>query len=145
VFTGCTPLGDPMSEQPAYLFVCVHNAGRSQMAAAWVGALTEGRIEAASAGTEPAHRVDPVVREAMAEVGVELDATPRMLTDDLAQGAGRVISMGCSIEQACPGLRADEDWGLADPASAPLVEVRRVRDEIRSRVEALLSGGRLDG
>ena len=134
-----------MSEQPAYLFVCVHNAGRSQMAAAWVSALTEGRIGAASAGTDPAAQVNPVVREAMAEVGVELDAIPRMLSDDLAEGAVRVISMGCSIAQACPGLRADEDWGLDDPAGAPLVEVRRIRDEIRSRVETLLSGGRLDG
>ncbi len=134
-----------MSERPAYFFVCVHNAGRSQMAAAWVGALTEGRTEAASAGTEPAQQVNPVVREAMAEVGVELKATPRMLTDDRAEGTGQVISMGCSIEQACPGLRADEDWGLDDPAGASLVEVRRIRDEIRSPVEALLGGGRLDG
>ena len=128
-----------MSERAAYLFVCVHNAGRSQMAAAWAGALTEGRTEAALAGTEPAQQVNPVVREAMAEVGVELKTPARMLTDDRAEGAGRVISMGC------PGLRADEDWGLDDPAGAPLVEVRRIRDEIRSPVEALLGGDRLDG
>ena len=134
-----------MSEQPDYLFVCVHNAGRSQMAAAWVGALSEGRIEAGSAGTEPARQVNPVVREAMAEVGVELKASPRMLTNDLARGAGRVISMGCNVEQACPGLRAAEDWGLDDPAGAPLIEVRRIRDEIRSRVETLLSGDRING
>lgn len=134
-----------MSAQPVYLFVCVYNAGRSQIAAAWVGALSKGRIEAASAGTEPARQVNPVVREAMAEVGVELEATPRMLTDYLARGAGRVISMGCNVQQACPGRRADEDWELDDPAGAPLIEVRRIRDEIRSRVETLLSGGRLDG
>ncbi len=132
--------GDPMNEQPAYLFVCVHNAGRSQMAAAWVRALTAGLTEAVSAGTEPAQQVNPVVREAMAEVGIELSVLPRRLTNELARGAGRVISMGCNVEQACPGLIADEDWQLEDPAEKPLVEVRRIRDEIRSRVEMLLNG-----
>ena len=122
------------------LFVCVHNAGRSQMAAAFAEQLAGGRVTVLSAGSEPADRLNPAVVEAMAEVGLDLRArTPRLLADDDVREADVVVTMGCG--DACPiypGKRY-EDWDLADPAGRPLDVVREIRDEIRVRVEKLLA------
>jgi arsenate reductase len=123
------------------LFACTHNAGRSVMAEAFFNALADpSRARAVSAGTAPAERVHPVVAEAMAELGFDLSAhVPRLLTEELARTATRLVTMGCG--EACPyvpGLRA-EDWALADPAGRPLEEVRAIRDEVRVRVEELVS------
>lgn len=122
------------------IFACVHNAGRSQMAAAFFNALVDDqRATAVSAGTQPAERVHPVVVDALAEVGIDVRAAvPRLLTEDLARSACLLITMGCG--DACPvvpGLRRD-DWPLADPKGRPLDEVRAIRDDVKARVEALL-------
>jgi arsenate reductase len=123
-----------------YVFACVHNAGRSQMAAAWLDQLADpARARAVSAGTEPGARVHPEVLEAMQEVGIDLSrAVPRKLTDDLARGASMLITMGCG--EACPfipGLRR-EDWPLEDPKGKPMERVRAIRDEIRARIADLV-------
>ena len=123
------------------LFACVHNAGRSQMAAAWFNALADrSKATAISAGTEPGTRVHPEVVEVMKEVGVDLShGQPQFLSDDLAKTASLLITMGCG--EACPvvpGLRRD-DWPLEDPKGRPLEEVRRIRDEIHARVRDLLA------
>ena len=123
------------------LFACTHNAGRSQMAAAFFALIADpARAQAVSAGTTPGPRVHPVVAEAMREVGVELSGvTPRLLTDDLARTANRLVTMGCG--EACPyipGLEI-EDWALEDPKDLPLDRVRGIRDDIRARVEELVS------
>ncbi len=122
------------------IFACVHNAGRSQMAAALFNARAAGRARAVSAGTEPAGAVHPVVVEVMKELGIDLSgARPQKLTDELAQGATMLITMGCG--DACPhvpGLRRD-DWPLEDPKGKPLERVREIRDEIGRRVDALLA------
>lgn len=127
------------------LFVCVRNAGRSQMAAAIFNALVRQRgldWVAESAGSVPADRVQPEVVAAMAEVGIDLsDARPRAITDEQVAAAARVITMGCELEaNSCPAilLKNVEDWGLPDPRGRPLAEVRTIREEIRRRVEALL-------
>ncbi|MEW5853997.1 MAG: arsenate reductase ArsC [Myxococcota bacterium] len=122
------------------IFACVHNAGRSQMAAAFFNALCNpARARAISAGTQPGPRVHPEVAEAMREVGLDLSgATPRKLTDELAAGAQMLITMGCG--EACPyvpGLARD-DWPLEDPKGKPVGRVREIRDEVRARVMALL-------
>ena len=122
------------------VFACVHNAGRSQMAAALFNAYADPeRATACSAGTEPAERVHPEVVEAMREIGFDLaEAKPVRLTDDLAAGAALLVTMGCG--EACPhvpGLQRD-DWPLADPKGQPIAAVRGVREEIRRRVEALV-------
>ncbi len=122
------------------IFACIHNAGRSQMAAAWFNALADqARARAVSAGTDPGARVHPEVLEAMREVGVDLsDRTPQKLTDDLARGAQMLITMGCGEQcPIVPGLRRD-DWPLADPKGKPLARVREIRDDVRARVIALL-------
>ena len=124
-----------------YLFACVHNAGRSQMAAAWLEALAHpAKARAISAGTQPGARVHPEVVTAMREVGIELEGRePRRLTDELAQEATMLITMGCG--DACPyvpGLRRD-DWPLDDPKGRSVDEVRRIRDDVRARVEALVA------
>jgi len=123
------------------LFACVHNAGRSQMAAALFNQLADsGKARAVSAGTEPGKRVHPEVVTVMGELGVDLqEATPRLLTDAVARGAALLITMGCG--DACPHLPGLEraDWPLSDPKGRPLDEVRAIRDEIRSRVIALLT------
>jgi arsenate reductase (thioredoxin) len=122
------------------LFVCVHNAGRSQMAAGLVDQLSEGRVHVRTAGSEPADRINPVVVEAMAEVGVDLSTEfPKPLTDDVVRAADAVITMGCG--DACPiypGKRY-EDWEVEDPAGKDLARVREIRDEITERVRALLA------
>ena len=123
------------------LFACNHNAGRSQMAAGLFNLLADRRqAEATSAGTEPGAEVHPEVVSAMAEVGVDLaSAIPRYLTDEMARTADLLITMGCG--DACPVVPGLErmDWPLDDPKDRPLEEVRRIRDEIRGRVEALLA------
>lgn len=128
-----------MADRPSVLFVCVHNAGRSQMAAAFLSHLAGDRVEVRSAGSQPAETVNPVAVEAMAEVGVDIAAaTPRVLTDDAVQASDVVITMGCG--DACPyhpGTRY-EDWELTDPAGQGIEVVRGVRDDIRGRVEGLL-------
>jgi protein-tyrosine-phosphatase/N-acetylglutamate synthase-like GNAT family acetyltransferase len=123
-----------------YLFACVHNAGRSQMAAAWFNRLADpDDARAVSAGTAPGARVHPEVQAAMLEAGIDLSgATPRLLTDELAGQARLLVTMGCG--EACPvvpGLRR-EDWPLEDPKGKPLDLVRAIRDDIRGRVRALL-------
>jgi arsenate reductase len=126
------------------LFVCVHNAGRSQMAQAFFNHLAGERgVEAVanSAGTAPAERVNPVAAQAMAEVGLSLEGQrPQQLTPDLAKGADRIITMGCGVEPGmCPaGTYITEDWQLPDPHGQPIEVVREVRDAVRARVEALL-------
>jgi arsenate reductase len=122
------------------LFACIHNAGRSQMAAAWFNALADERkARAISAGTEPGARVHPEVLSAMREVGIELDGiTPQKLTDALAEDASILVTMGCG--EACPvvpGLRR-VDWPLEDPKGKPIERVREIRDEVRARVTELL-------
>jgi arsenate reductase len=123
------------------IFACVHNAGRSQMAAAFFRALADARkAQALSAGTEPAEQVHPVVVETMREAGVELaGARPQKLTDELAQSASLLVTMGCG-EQCpfVPGLER-EDWPLPDPKGQPAERVREIREEIRARVERLLA------
>lgn len=122
------------------IFACIHNAGRSQMAAAWFNALADSRkARAISAGTEPGTRVHPEVLEAMREVGVDLgDRKPQRLTDDLTRNAHFLITMGCGEQcPVVPGLRR-EDWPLADPKGQPLARVREIRDDVRARVLALL-------
>ena len=129
-----------MSDRPEVLFVCVHNAGRSQMAAALVELRSAGGIAVHSAGSAPADEVHPAVVEAMHEVGVDLSgASPKVLTDDAVQRVDVVVTMGCG--DACPvypGKRYD-DWTVDDPAGQDIATVRRIRDEIDARVRALVA------
>ena len=128
-----------MSDRPEVLFVCVHNAGRSQMAAALVELRSAGGIAVHSAGSAPADEIHPAVAEAMREVGVDLSAeTPKVLTADAVQASDYVITMGCGDE--CPFFpgRTYLDWELADPAGQGVEAVRPIRDEVRRRVEGLL-------
>ena len=123
-----------------YIFACIHNAGRSQMAAAFFNAAADpAKARAVSAGTNPGPRVHPEVVEVMLEEGIDVaGAKPQLLTDDLARGASALITMGCG--EACPvvpGLRRD-DWPLDDPKGRPVQEVRRIRDDVRVRVQALV-------
>ena len=130
-----------MPEKPTVLFVCVHNAGRSQMAAGFLRALAGDRVEVLSAGSEPKDQVNPVAIEAMAEEGIDIaGSTPKILTVDAVRESDVVITMGCG--DACPifpGKRY-EDWELEDPAGKDLDTVRRIRDEIEGRVRRLLEG-----
>ncbi len=126
--------------RPAVLFVCVHNAGRSQMAAGYLQALAGDRIDVFSAGSEPGDRVNPAAVAVMAEEGIDLSAaTPRVLTVDAVRRADVVITMGCG--DACPIFpgRRYEDWPLDDPAGQPAEAVRAIRDEIKARVETLIA------
>ena len=123
------------------IFACVHNAGRSQMAAAWFNRLADAsKARALSAGTQPGTRVHPEVVEAMREVGIELEGVePRKLTDELATGAAVLITMGCG--EACPhvpGLRR-LDWPLEDPKGKPVERVRQIRDQVKAHVVELLA------
>ncbi|HZR93068.1 MAG TPA: arsenate reductase ArsC [Gaiellaceae bacterium] len=128
-----------MTARPEVLFVCVHNAGRSQMAAALVTLRSGGRVRVRSAGSDPAAEVNPAVVEAMRELGVDLSgARPRLVTDEAVRAADVVVTMGCG--DAClvyPGKRY-EDWQVDDPAGADLDAVRRIRDEIDGRVRRLV-------
>ena len=125
--------------RPTVLFVCVHNAGRSQMAAGFLQQLGDGRVEVLSAGSEPTDPVNPVAVAAMAEVGIDIAAaTPKVLTADAVRVSDVVVTMGCG--DACPffpGTRY-EDWELDDPAGREIEAVRPIRDEIRRRVEKLV-------
>jgi protein-tyrosine-phosphatase len=124
---------------PTVLFVCVHNAGRSQMAAGFLQHLAGGRVDVRSAGSQPADQINPVAVEAMAEVGIDITAEqPKVLTPDAVQAADVVVTMGCGDEcPYFPGKRY-EDWVLDDPAGQGIDAVRPIRDEIRRRVEELL-------
>ncbi|MEU2198685.1 arsenate reductase ArsC [Isoptericola sp. NPDC019482] len=126
--------------RPSALFVCVHNAGRSQMAAGFLKVLSGGAVEVRSAGSMPADRINPVAVEAMAESGIDITAEqPKVLTTDAVRASDVVITMGCG--DACPlfpGKRY-EDWELDDPAGQGIEAVRPIRDEIRRRVLALLA------
>ena len=129
-----------MTEKPTVLFVCVHNAGRSQMAAGYLRALGGDAVEVLSAGSAPKDAINPVAVEAMAEEGIDIAGnTPQVLTVDAVRESDVVITMGCG--DACPifpGKRY-EDWELDDPAGQGIEAVRPIRDEIRGRVEALLA------
>ncbi|MCS3493287.1 arsenate reductase [Arthrobacter sp. JUb119] len=127
-------------EKPSVLFVCVHNAGRSQMAAAFLSHLSGGRIEVRSAGSAPADSVNPAAVEAMKEVGIDMSAqTPKVLTTQAVQDSDVVITMGCG--DACPFFpgKRYEDWKLEDPAGQGIDGVRPIRDEIRARIENLIA------
>ena len=129
-----------MSDKPVVLFVCVHNAGRSQMAAGWLTHLAGERIEVRSAGSEPADRINPVAVEAMREVGIDITAEqPKQLTPESVERADVVVTMGCG--DTCPYFAGTRylDWELADPAGQPIEVVREVRDQIKERVAALVA------
>lgn len=131
---------DAETDSPSALFVCVHNAGRSQMAAGFLRALSGDAVEVRSAGSMPAERINPTAVEAMREVGIDITAeAPKVLTVDAVQHSDVVITMGCG--DACPifpGKRY-EDWALDDPAGQGIDGVRPIRDEIERRIRALLS------
>ena len=126
--------------KPSVLFVCVHNAGRSQMAAAYLQHLSDGRIEVRSAGSAPAETVNPAAVQSMAEEGIDISANqPKVLTDEAVQDSDVVITMGCG--DACPfypGKRY-EDWKLEDPAGQGIEGVRPIRDEIKTRIQQLIT------
>lgn len=128
------------SAKPSVLFVCVHNAGRSQMAAAFLGSLSDGQIEVRSAGSAPADTVNPAAVAAMREVGIDMSAVvPKILTVEDVKESDVVITMGCG--DSCPifpGKRY-EDWKLDDPAGQGIESVRAIRDEIRARIESLIN------
>ncbi|MGV9426908.1 arsenate reductase ArsC [Streptomyces sp. NPDC003656] len=129
----------PAAPRPSVLFVCVHNAGRSQMAAAFLTHLAEGRVEVRSAGSAPADLVNPAVVEAMKEVGVDLSAqVPKILTVEAVQASDVVITMGCG--DTCPVFPGKRylDWRLPDPAGQGVEAVRPIRDEIENRVRDLM-------
>jgi len=129
-----------LPERPSVLFVCVHNAGRSQMAAAFVHAMSGGAIEVRSAGSDPADRLNPVVVEVMREAGIDLAGEqPTRLTSDDVRSSDVVVTMGCG--DACPvfpGTRY-EDWAVADPAGADREAVRAIRDDIHARTQRLVA------
>ena len=129
-----------MEIKPSVLFVCVHNAGRSQMAAGFMEHLAQGAIQVLSAGSAPKDAINPVAVAAMAEVGIDIaNNTPKILTVDAVQASDVVITMGCG--DTCPYFpgKRYEDWVLADPAGKGIEEVRVIRDEIKARVAALVS------
>ncbi|MGW9495474.1 arsenate reductase ArsC [Streptomyces prasinus] len=129
-----------MSDKPSVLFVCVHNAGRSQMAAAWLSHLAGDRVEVRSAGSLPGDQVNPAAVEAMEEVGVDIaGAEPKILTTEAVRASDYVITMGCG--DVCPVFPGKKylDWALEDPAGKGVEAVRPIRDEIKIRVEALIA------
>ncbi|MEV7986636.1 arsenate reductase ArsC [Micromonospora sp. NPDC085948] len=129
-----------MSDKPSVLFVCVHNAGRSQMAAGWLRHLAGDTVEVRSAGSAPAETINPAAVQAMREAGIDItDQTPKLLEYATAQSSDVIVTMGCG--DTCPvfpGTRY-EDWKLEDPAGKDVEAVRGIRDEIRGRVEKLLA------
>ena len=129
-----------LRSKPSVLFVCVHNAGRSQMAAAWLTHLAGDRVEVRSAGSAPADQVNPAVVEAMREVGIDISAeTPKVLTADAVEASDVCITMGCG--DACPVFPGKRylDWKLDDPAGQGVEAVRPIRDEIKTRIEGLIA------
>jgi arsenate reductase (thioredoxin) len=130
-----------VSDRPTVLFVCVHNAGRSQMAAALLARRAGGRLDVRSAGSTPADEVHPGVLAAMQEVGIDLSGErPKLLSDDVVRSVDLVVTMGCG--DACPVYPGTRylDWDLPDPAGLPLEQVRPIRDEIDARVRDLVRG-----
>jgi arsenate reductase (thioredoxin) len=124
---------------PTVLFVCVHNAGRSQMAAGYLRELSEGRVDVLSAGSEPGDRINPIAVQVMAEEGIDIAGeTPKILTVDAVKESDVVITMGCG--DTCPVFpgKRYEDWELTDPAGLPIDQVRPIRDEIKQRIQNLL-------
>ncbi|MDD1385935.1 arsenate reductase ArsC [Curtobacterium poinsettiae] len=129
-----------MSDTPTILFVCVHNAGRSQMAAGYAQALGGDRVEVLSAGSEPKDQINPIAIQAMAEDGIDIAGNqPKILTTDAVRDSDAVITMGCG--DACPVFpgKRYEDWDLTDPAGRGIEDVRPIRDDIKRRVRALLN------
>ena len=129
-----------MTTRPQVLFVCVHNAGRSQMAAALLAHYANGAVDVRSAGSEPAAAINPAVRHVMAEIGIDLSTEqPKKLTTGAVEASDVVITMGCG--DACPIFPGKRylDWGLPDPTGKPLEEVRPIRDDIDQRVRGLMS------
>ena len=128
------------AKKPSVLFVCVHNAGRSQMAAAFLTSLSKGTIEVRSAGSQPADKINPSAVEAMAEVGIDMSAeVPKVLTTEAVKESDVVITMGCGDEcPYFPGKRY-EDWALEDPAGKGVESVRPIRDAIKGRIEDLIA------
>ena len=129
-----------MTDRPSVLFVCVHNAGRSQMAAGWLRRLAGDAVEVRSAGSLPGDQVNPAAVQAMAEVGIDIsDQRPKVLTTDAVEASSVVITMGCGdVYPSFPGKRY-LDWQLDDPAGQGIEAIRPIRDEIRRRVEQLLT------
>jgi arsenate reductase len=132
--------GVPVAEKPRVLFVCIHNAGRSQMAAGYAATLSGGSIDVRSGGSEPGNEINPVAIALMAEDGIDISqGVPQLMTTETVRDSDVVITMGCG--DACPifpGKRY-EDWDLTDPSGLPIDQVRPIRDEIKSRVETLLA------
>ncbi|WP_045740372.1 arsenate reductase ArsC [Actinoplanes rectilineatus] len=129
-----------MSDKPSVLFVCVHNAGRSQMAAGWLRHLAGDTVEVRSAGSEPADQINPAAVEAMREVGIDItDQTPKILEYDTVESSDVIVTMGCG--DACPYFpgKRYEDWKLEDPAGKGVESVRPIRDDIKARIEKLLA------
>jgi arsenate reductase len=129
-----------MGDKPSVLFVCVHNAGRSQMAAGWLRHLAGDKVEVRSAGSAPAETINPAAVEAMREAGIDItDQTPRLLQYQTAQDSDVIVTMGCG--DACPFFpgKRYEDWTLEDPAGKSVEAIRPIRDEIKARIEALLA------
>ena len=130
-------------KRKAILFVCVHNSGRSQMAEAFFNNLAGGKVQALSAGTQPADEVNPLVVEAMKEVNIDISGNkPKMLTMDMVEKADKMITMGCGAEAeaVCPASFIEtEDWALEDPKGKSLEQVRKIRDEIKERVSKLVN------
>ncbi|WCN84091.1 arsenate reductase ArsC [Micromonospora sp. LH3U1] len=129
-----------MSDKPSVLFVCVHNAGRSQMAAGWLRHLAGDTVEVRSAGSAPAETINPAAVQAMREVGIDItDQTPKLLEYATAESSDVIVTMGCG--DTCPVFpgKRYEDWKLDDPAGQGVEAVRPIRDEIRGRVEKLLT------
>ena len=125
---------------PTVLFVCIHNAGRSQMAAGYARALSEGAVEVLSGGSEPGDQINPIAIQAMAEEGIDIsEAVPQLMTPEQVRESDVVITMGCGdVCPVFPGKRY-EDWELSDPRGKPIEEVRAIRDDIRGRIERLLA------
>ena len=129
-----------LSDMPSVLFVCVHNAGRSQMAAGFMSTLSGGKVEVLSAGSAPKDSINPIAVEAMAEVGIDIaNNVPKILTTEAVQQSDVVVTMGCG--DTCPFFpgKRYEDWVLDDPAGQGIETVRVIRDEIKTRVEKLLA------
>ena len=129
-----------MTDKPTVLFVCIHNAGRSQMAAGYMKALSGGAVEVRSGGSEPGNQINPVAIQAMAEEGIDIsEGVPQLMTTEQVQDSDVVITMGCGdVCPIFPGKRY-EDWELVDPAGKGIDEVRPIRDDIKTRIETLLA------
>jgi arsenate reductase (thioredoxin) len=129
-----------MTDKPVVLFVCIHNAGRSQMAAGYARALSNGAVDVLSGGSEPGDQINPIAIQAMAEEGIDIsEAVPQLMTTEQVRESDVVITMGCGdVCPIFPGKRY-EDWELTDPKGKPIEEVRAIRDDIRGRVQQLLA------